>query len=45
MGHAGALAGAERETAEAKIAALAAAGAITVTGPAGAVAALRRVLG
>ncbi len=45
MGHAGALAGAERETAAAKIAALAAGGAVVVTGPEGAVAALRGVLG
>lgn len=41
MGHAGALAGAERETAEAKLAALAAAGAIAVRSPAEAVEALR----
>lgn len=44
MGHAGALAGAERETATAKLAALAAAGAMAVTGPAEAVAALKRLL-
>ena len=41
MGHAGALAGAQRETAEAKLAALAAAGAIAARSPAEAVAALR----
>ncbi len=41
MGHAGALAGAERETARAKMAALAAAGAIVVETPAAAIAALR----
>ncbi|WP_431284717.1 CoA-binding protein [Humitalea sp. 24SJ18S-53] len=44
MGHAGALAGAERETAAAKIAALAAAGALVADGPAEVIAALRGVL-
>lgn len=43
MGHAGALAGAARETAEAKLAALAAAGAIAVRTPEEAIAALRRL--
>ena len=45
MGHAGALAGAARETAAAKLAALAAAGAVAVERPAQAVAALRGILG
>jgi succinyl-CoA synthetase alpha subunit len=43
MGHAGALAGAARETAAAKLGALAAAGAIAVETPAQAIAALRRL--
>ncbi len=43
MGHAGALAGAERETAAAKLAALAAAGAITVERPEQAIEALKRL--
>lgn len=43
MGHAGALAGAERETAAAKLAALAAAGAIAVERPEQAIDALRRL--
>jgi succinyl-CoA synthetase alpha subunit len=43
MGHAGALAGAERETAAAKLAALQAAGAITVERPEQAIEALRRL--
>lgn len=43
MGHAGALAGAERETAAAKLAALSAAGAITVERPEQAIEALRGV--
>jgi len=43
MGHAGALAGAERETAAAKLAALAAAGAIAVERPEQAIEALRRL--